>query len=267
MGNYKSVLKKIRLGQLQGGAVTGDSMLSVYPDMRTYSLPMMLRNYAEVDHLRPKIDPLLKKGMRKNGFELLGISEGGLVYLMSSDKILSTDDLKSHKVWIPEDDVLNESLFNKMGVSPISLPLADVYTGLQTGLIDTIGATPTGALAFQWHTRMQAVTDVPLLYIVGVLVISNKAFAKISDSDQAVVRKVMTDVFARMDSSSRKDNEKAREALKNNGIEFVKPEAAEIQYWKQLADEVINERSANVIESPLYQEITRLLNEYRKATR
>ena len=259
MGNDKSVMKKIRLGQLQGGALTGGSLASIYPDMQIYSLPMVFENYEEIDHVRPIIDPLLKKGMSDKGFTILGISDGGFAYLMSDSTVKNIDDLKQKKLWIPEDDVLNEALFRKMGVYPVTLPLADVYTGLQTGLIDTIGATTTGALAFQWHTRIRSITDVPLLYLVGVLVVDNKRFNKISPADQKIVKNVVAQTYAAMDDINRKDNDSARQALQKMGTEFVRPDEKEIAYWNTYADEVIEETGKKAASPELYKQLKDLL--------
>ncbi|MFW2440247.1 MAG: TRAP transporter substrate-binding protein DctP [Arenicellales bacterium] len=263
MGNDKSVMKKIRLGQLQGGALTGGSLATTYPDMQIYSLPMVFENYGEIDHVRPVIDPLLKQGMEKRGFTILGISEGGFAYLMSNSTVKNIADLKQHKLWIPEDDVLNEALFRKMGVNPVTLPLADVYTGLQTGLIDTIGATPTGSLAFQWHTRIRSITDVPLLYLVGVLVVDNKRFNKISAADQKILKDIVANTFTAMDEINRKDNENARQALQEMGTEFAKPDESEITYWNKLADEVIKETGSRAATPELYHKLKGLLDNYR----
>lgn len=259
MGNDKSVMKKIRLGQLQGGALTGGSLATVYPDMQIYSLPMVFESYAEIDSVRPVIDPLLKQGMNKAGFTILGISEGGFAYLMSDSTVKNVDDLKKKKLWIPEDDVLNEALFIKMGVNPSALPLADVYTGLQTGLIDTIGATPTGALAFQWHTRIRSITDVPLLYLVGVLVVDNKSFNKVTPPDQKIIKDVVAQTFLEMDDINRKDNADARQAMQKMGIEFVRPEDKEVAYWNTFADEVIEETGARAASPALYMKLKELL--------
>lgn len=261
MGNDKSVMKKIRLGQLQGGALTAGSMSLIFSDVQVYGLPMLFQSYAEVDYIRPRIDPLLKEGLARNGFVCLGISEGGFVYLMSDEPVRSIDQLKSRKVWMPEGDRLTEALFSRMGVPPIPLPLADVYTGLQTGLIDTVESIPTGALAFQWHTRISAVTEVPLSYLVGGLVVQKKRFDKLRPEDRKIVREVMDTVFARMDKQNREDNQQAVAALKNRGIEFVQPAAAERARWKSLAEETIKASGGEVTGSGIYREVLRLLEE------
>jgi TRAP-type C4-dicarboxylate transport system substrate-binding protein len=263
MGNDKSVMKKIRLGQLHGGALTGGSLATIYPDMQIYSLPMFLKSYEEADYLRPKIDPLLKEGMKKKGFVILGISEGGFAYIMSDKPVRSIEDLNKRKMWVPEDDYLNERLFKNMGISPIPLSIADVYTGLQTGLIDTLGSTPMAALAFQWHTRIGAVTDVPLVYLVGVLVVDQKRFKKIQAEDQKIVLDVMDRVFKDMDRLNRSDNDKALAALNNRNIEFVVPSTAELKRWKQYASQVIEQLGDKASSEKLYLQATGILTEFR----
>ena len=82
MGSDKSVLRKIRIGQLHGGLITGGGLASVYTDANLYSLPFLFRNYKEVDFIRGKMDPVLIAGLKKKGYISFGFSEGGFAYLM-----------------------------------------------------------------------------------------------------------------------------------------------------------------------------------------
>ena len=233
MGNDKSVLRKIRVGQLQGGALTGGGLLEIYPDSQIYSLPLAFHSYDEVDYVRSKMDDLIKNGLEERGYVSFGLGEGGFAYLMSNEPIRTSDDLKTHKVWIPEGDEISRTGLEALDVSPIPLPLIDVLTGLQTGLIDTIAASPTIAIALQWHTRVKYVTDTPLMYLYGILIVQRRAFEKMSPPDQAVVREVMENVFHRLNEQSRLDDKNARQALEEQGIKFVEPVEEDRLRWNQ----------------------------------
>ena len=156
--------------------------------------------------------------MAKKGLVVLGISQGGFAHLFSDKPIRNVDDLQGQKVWVPEDDKVTRYAFEKAKVSPIPLPIPDVYTGLQTGLLNTVGINPTGAIALQWHTKVKHMVDRPLLFIMGFLVVDKKAFNKLSKDDQNHVHHAVSAAFTRLDSSNRKDDENAKKALAANGI-------------------------------------------------
>ncbi len=265
MGNDQSMLRKIRIGQLHGAAVTGGGLVQVYRDSWIYTLPLMFMNYEEVDYVRARVDPLLMGGLEENGLVVLGISEGGFAYMMSTEPLYSVDDLKGQKVWIPEGDVISEVVFDIAGVTPVPLPLADVYTGLQTGLLNTVGSPPIASIAFQWHTKITHLTDVPLSYVAGFLVVDKKAFDRLKREDQAVVREVMGDTLKRLNKMNRADNKQAREALKSQGIEFIRPNAKEFGRWEQIADKATKRLGRDGVYSPeMYRIIQNNLSDFRR---
>ena len=241
MGNDKSVMRKIRAGQLHGGAITGGGLAEAYPDSQIYNLPLMFRSYEETDYVRSKMDSLIINGLKDRGFISFGLAEGGFAYLMSSGKIDRIDNLRNEKVWVPEGDIISRTMFDTLGVPPIPLPLTDVLTGLQTGLISTIGASSTGAIALQWHTRIKYAVDVPLMYFYGTMVIDRKTFEKISAPDQAVVREVMQRVFDKLNRQIRQDNEGATVALRQQGIEFLRLPPDELARLHQAAAQAVQQ--------------------------
>ncbi len=263
MGNDKSVLRKIRIGQLQGGAITGGGLAEIYPDAQIYSLPFVFRSLAEVDYVRQRMDDIILSGLEKKGFVGFGISEGGFAYLMSNRPVYSVEDLKPLKVWVPEGDDISRTAFSAVEVYPVSLPLTDVLTGLQTGLIDTVAASPIGAIALQWHTRVKYMTDMPLVYLYGTLIVSAKAFAELQTQDQAVVREVFGAMLRRLNAQNRHDNEQARQALQRQGIEFVKPRENGDGWHDVVVKSTSRLATENIFSKEMLQMLQQNLNEFR----
>jgi TRAP-type C4-dicarboxylate transport system substrate-binding protein len=241
MGNDRSVLRKMRVGQLHGGALTGGGVAMIYPEAQVYTIPFIFRDYAEVDYARQLMDPVLLAGLKEKGYISFGISEGGFAYLMSNSPVGGVDDLKGLKVWVPEGDEISRTAFEASGVSPISLPLTDVLTALQTGLIDTVASSAMGAIALQWHTRVKHLTYSPLMYLYGGMVVSAKQFEKLSAGDQRIVHEVMSGVFKRLDRLNRSDNQSAMAALQQQGIGFVTPDEIETQRWRAGLDSAMQQ--------------------------
>ncbi len=264
MGNDNSVLRKIRVGQLQGGAITGGGLADILPEAQVYSLPFTFRDYAEVDYVRKQMDPVLMQELEQEGYVGFGISEGGFAYLMSDEPVPGVSALKGHKIWVPEGDVISRTAFESTGVSPIPLPLTDVLTGLQTGLVDTVAATPTGAIALQWHTRVHNLTDIPLMYIYGTMVVKRRAFQRLSQDDQKIVREVMGDIFIRLNRQNREDNTSALAALKSQGISFVESNVVEQREWQGLVNNAMDNLIANKLFDPaIHQRLLGYRDTYR----
>lgn len=236
MGNDATVLRKIRVGQLHGGAFTGSELAPIYPDMMIYGLPFIFRDQAEVDTVRTRTDHLVKQGLAEKGLVAAGITGGGFAYLLSTQPIRGRDDLVKAKAWVPLNDVVSEVTYEVAGVNPVPLSIADVYTGLQTGLVDTVANTPSGTLAFQWHTRVRHLVDMPIAYVVGILALDKKTFDKLSADDQAILLEEMGAGVKRLDEQTQRDNAAAREALRKEGIEFFEPNAEERAYWQSVGE-------------------------------
>ena len=232
MGNDASVMRKMRIGQLHGGAFTSGTMADIYSDAQIYSLPFLLNNKAEADHIRAKFDAEIFAGLEKAGIVPMGLATGGFAYIMSQEPISRMAELEDKKLWLPQDDKLSEVAIEEIGANGVPLGLGDVYTGLQTGLIDTVGTSPAGAIALQWYTQVKYVMDFPLGYLGGWLAISQKGWSKLTPADQKIVRSVWADVYAKIDADTWDDGGNAKQALKNQGIEFVAVSVGDAPNWQ-----------------------------------
>jgi len=239
MGSEQSVLRKIRAGQLQGGAFSSGGLADVYPDIQLLNLPMLFDSFAEVDYVRARMEPVMKQNLEAKGFVLLGVAEAGFTRIFSAQPIGDLAAIRKSRLWAPEGDLMVEETYRSMGLSPVFLPISDVYTGLQTGLVDTVTATPSVAIAFQWHSNLGYMTETPLAYLVGLLAIDRHAFDRISSADQAIVRQEIALAVASLDKITREGERRAAEALQNQGFVFVRPESEEIAQWRRLAYESV----------------------------
>jgi TRAP-type C4-dicarboxylate transport system substrate-binding protein len=263
-GSDKKVLRKIRIGQLHGGAFTATGMADLYPGLNLYGIPLFFRSPDEVDFVRSKMDPLVRDGLYDAGFASFGFAEGGFAYLMSNEPIRTTDELRGRKVWVPEGDQASFLAMQEFGLAPTVLPITDVLTGLQTRLLDVVATSPVGALVLQWHTKVKYVTNVPVAYLIGFLALDRKYFDKLSAEDQAIMREVLEKNYRNLDAGAREDDAKALQALRQSGLEFIEVGEDEVARWRaQLSrvDQLMVEDGS--IDAPLLKQTIALLEAYR----
>ncbi len=264
MGNDAVVLRKMRLGQLQGGILTSSELSLVYPDSPVYSLPFLVSSWDEIEHVRKTVDPMLAKGFEERGIRMLGVSGLGFAYLMGDKPLGTAADMAGRKLWVPQNDAVASRIFEMGGVSTIPLPIGDVFTSLQTGLVDTVVNTPSGAVVLQWHGKMKHMVDLPLTFVVGFLVVDDKAWKKLAPADQAVLAKAFADAGRRMDVNTRRDDAAALEAMKKQGLKVAPMDPAEARRWQALGAQLITEMEAEKKISPeLLAAVRRALAEHR----
>jgi TRAP-type C4-dicarboxylate transport system substrate-binding protein len=100
MGTDAQVLRKIRVGQLHGGAFTTGGLSAEYKALNVYGIPLMFRSLDEVDYVRERLDPQLAEGLEEAGWISLGFSEGGFATLMANAPVRHVNDLRRQKVWV-----------------------------------------------------------------------------------------------------------------------------------------------------------------------
>ena len=220
-GDEPDVLKKIRFGQLHGGAFTGYGIGHIYSPTRVLELPFLFKNIEEVDYVRNRLMPEITQGYRDNGYEMLGWMEVGFIYFFSREPINSLQDLKSRRIWNWQGDPIGKAFFDASGLSPVPLSIIDVYTSLSTGLIDTVYAPPLGAIAMQWFTKTKYITNVPMANGIGSLVVSRRFFQDLPQDLQKLLKRTGQETGEKLVAATRIDNVDALEILKDRGMIMV----------------------------------------------
>jgi TRAP-type C4-dicarboxylate transport system substrate-binding protein len=266
MGSDAQVLRKIRVGQLQGGAFTAGGLAERYGALNLYGIPLLFRSLDEIDAVRAELDSDLEAGLARAGFTTFGFIEGGFANLLSNEPIRSVEDMRRKKVWVPEGDAISFMVMEALGLSPAVLPVTDVLTGLQTGLIDIAFASPVAALVLQWHTKVRYVTALPISYSMGIFAIESSVFEGLSAADQQVVREVMGRYIEELDREARDDNRKASEVLANSGLATVPVNAADVEGWRRTIEGLYPRlREHPDIDAAMFARLLDLLAEHRRA--
>ena len=236
-GNDKQVRRKMRTGQLHGGAFTSGGMNGFQKDADLFSLPMMFNTIQEARYVRKHMEPELRQRLEDAGYVNFGFAAAGFAYMMSNKPISTLEDFSGQKVWTPEGDPIGYAALRALGVAPVIMPITDVMTGLQTDLLDSLTVPPVGAVVFQWHTKLKYITELPVAYVYAALLIDKRAFSKISSEDQVIVREVMEGIYRKFDQNGVTDNRDAFEALLESGLQLTPTDTSEVNQWRGIVIE------------------------------
>ena len=263
-GNDNQVLRKMRIGQLHGGAFTSNILGEFQRDAILYAMPMLFNDLEEVQFARSRMDDKLRELIEQAGYVNFGFAGGGFAHIMSNRPIANLNDMQGLKVWIPDGDKMAYGAIRALGVSPVTMPLTDVLTGLQTELIDTIMSTPAGTIILQWNTGVSYFTELPLAYIFAMLIVDKKYFNRIQPDDQAIVREIMERVYLGFDQQGNEDKEKAYKALIDDGMKSVSPDQGQIPEWHAAVQKSNHQLAGEgVVDAGLLNEIECYVSAYR----
>lgn len=222
MGDEPDVLRKLRSQQLQAAFFTGYGVGRIYSPARVLEMPFFFKSTNESDYVRDLLMPEIEKGFRENGYELIGWPEVGFIHFFSKEPIKNLADLRLRKIWLWQGDPLGEAFANAAGIAPIPLSIVDVYTQLSAkhGSIDTVYNAPFGAIAMQWHTKLQYATNIPMTNALGALLIDSRYFNKLPVDLQKMLEITGKELGMHITRQGRIDNERSIEILKKSGMVF-----------------------------------------------
>jgi len=179
-GDAASVVRKMRSGQLDGGAVTAVGLAQVYKPILAFSMPGLFRDWPSLDRTRSAMLPKFQATFRKLGFELLGSGDVGKARTMSKGKAIRTPaDLKTRKVYVWRDDPVAPKLAKLIGFTPVLESIPGLLPALSAGRVDTITVPALAATQLQWWQHLDHVNASVAGIAIGGMLMSRKGFAKI----------------------------------------------------------------------------------------
>ncbi len=223
-GDEQDVLRKMRMGQIDGSPLGLDVLSQFVRECLVLQTPGLFRNYEQVDAVRAALTPQFDEEAYRNGFKTLVWGDVGRLRLFSKHKISKVSDLKSSRPWLyPASEMLKE-FYREIGATGVPLSLAEVYGGMQTGMIDTFWSTSALAAALQWHRTASFVSAQGLGFINGAVVIRRPAWEPLPESGKKGMTQIVSEQAHDNQVEIRKEDDKIFSRLLKRGYTAVKAE-------------------------------------------
>lgn len=254
-GDERDFVRKIKLGQLDGAAVTAIGLGMIDKSIRVLELPMMFQSAEELDYVADKMWPYFQKKFEKEGFKLNDRGEVGWIYFLSKNKVESLNDLKGQKLWMWGDDQLVGAMFKKMGLNGVPLGVPEVDAGLTSGKINAAYGSPVAAVALQWYTKVKYMTSMPMSFAIGATVFSTDSLKKISAEDQKTLEDIGKANAKKLRKVIRKANEDAKGTMTRKGITVVQTPVTMVdeftkdsqEAWKELVGKIYSKEELDMV--------------------
>ncbi len=227
------------------------------------NIPMGFRNFAEVDYVGEKLQPLLNERLLNKGFVVLFWSDAGWVRFFSKKPVQHPADLKKLKLfnWAGFPEQID--IYRSAGYNAVPLETADILPGLQTGLIEAVPCPPVFALAGQVDVRAPYMLDLNWAPLVGACVVRQDVWEKIPATTREALAKAALAVGAEIKANGRKEGEVSVEAMEKRGLKVTKVTPELETEWRAAAEAVYPKIRGSIVPADIFDKTMNLLKEFR----
>ena len=119
LGDESDMVRKMRLNQVQAGALTAEGLSYIDKGIYGLSLPLLVNSYPELDWLRAQVEPELRRRYAKKGFTVLAWADVGWAYWFTRDPVRTPDDLRTQRLFCWAGDPHGPRLWKTTGFHAI----------------------------------------------------------------------------------------------------------------------------------------------------
>ena len=224
LGQEKEAVEQVQLGAIQIARISLGVMGPVVNEVNVFNMPFVFRNEA---HMRAVIDgPIGQEILDKvtaSPARLVGLGfmDGGSRSLYTKKRVTKPDDLKGQKVRMMGNPLFVDTM-NAMGGNGIAMAYGEVFTALQTGVIDGAENNPPSYFtANHFSTPAKFYAQTNHLIIPEIFVMSKVAWDKLTPADQALIKRLSREAQLEQRGLWDKAVEENVAKLKASGVEFV----------------------------------------------
>ncbi len=265
-GGETELARRMRIGQLQGALLSVVGLHEIEPSISALqAMPLLFKNWEEVDYVREKMRPAMEKKFLDKGFVVLAWGDAGWVRFFSKEAAFRPDDYKKMKFFAWGGEADQQEIMKSLGYTPVPLETSDILPSVQTGMINVVPSTPYFALASQVYTMAPNMLEINWAPIVGALVVTKKAWDDMSPATQDVVRIAGEKAGVQIRSKARLEVEEAVDAMKKRGLIVNRPNPEQMREWNELADKLYPRIRGTLVPADTFDEVMRHLKTFRSS--
>jgi TRAP-type C4-dicarboxylate transport system substrate-binding protein len=207
------------------------------PALEAVDLPAIYPDFAA----SIKAHDAFLEAVRKYEDRLGGVVLGGYLwpgqYIVSRKPIRSPEDLKGLKIRVY--GAADTDFVRALGMQPVAIAFAEVYTALERGTVDAALTGSYPAFAIKLFEVAKYIVDVNHGPNSGVLVVSKRSWDKLSPDQQAALRKLGEEFSEKGWEIGRRTDKEGIDKNREKGMEFIAATPAMSAAVKKVVTEVV----------------------------
>ena len=223
LGDEKQMIEQAQMGAIDMIRVSMAPVAAILPEIEVFTLPYVFR---DEDHMHKIIDGDIGKQIGdkltsnpKSRLVFLGWMDSGTRNLITKNAVAKPEDLNGMKIRVQGSPVALATL-KDMGASAVAMGVSEVYSGLQTGVIDGADNNPPTYIAHNYLPVAKNYTLSGHFIIPEMLLYSKAKWDKLKPEQQQTILKLAREAQMEQRELWNAYNKQALDKMKAGGVQF-----------------------------------------------
>lgn len=263
-GDERSMISKVRIGQLQGMVLTATGLCEINPDFFSICLPALVRTDRELSYVLEKMRPHYESMLRNTGFVPIAWSKAGWVKFFSKRPVMYPSDLKAMKLSVGGQNDMFVQVWKVMGYQAVPVAIPQVLSALNSGMIEAVYSSPLAVGGYQWFGITKHMLDFNVSPFIGSILLSERSWRQVPADLRPKLMEAVREVEVKLDSDTVALENAAVETMRKHGLVIHQvSEDARTQWFKEFG-EAYKHLIGSVITQEAYDTINGYVQEIRK---
>jgi TRAP-type C4-dicarboxylate transport system substrate-binding protein len=261
-GEEEDMIRKMRIGQLDGAALTQLGWGLLDPGILALSTPFLIQEEEELEQVMEHSKSYFEERLESEGYRLFAFSKAGWVHFFGREPLIVPEDLMRMKLGVPAGSAEFVDTWRQIGFSAFSLPFGDILVGLQTGMIDAFYAPPLVAATFQWFAPARHMTALPVAPVVGAVIMRSQSLDRIPEELRGELLAAFDELAQQLNTEMGSLTDEALSAMVQQGLQIHQVPAEAAERWREIVGESIHVVLGRIIPQESYDLIADLVSRY-----
>ena len=188
LGNERDLAEGLRMGTIDMAYISQAVMENFEPKLGLFSLPFLFKNQEHAEKVvnGPIGQSLYDNILKEKGIRVFGSWRQNFRFVFSNKSIATASDFKGLKIRVPESPTYVNT-FKALGANPTPLPWGEVYTSMQTHVVDAFEVQSTSVGTEKLYEVSKYVAKTHHIMASSLVMINEKKWQALSPDLQKIV--------------------------------------------------------------------------------
>lgn len=264
-GDEPDILRKMKIGQYHAAALSVAGLADISKDFTVFEIPLFFHDEQEMFHVLRELTPGLRETLDDEGFVLLGWGYVGQVHFFTNELARTVEEMQRLRIFTWAGDEAMTSWWRQGGFKPVALAATDIVTGLQTGMIDALAVPPIYAMQVQFFKQAKYFADIPLIPMMGAILITKRAWNRISEADREVMLEAGRRAEDRIFETIPAIEQSAIGLMSGQGLEVVPIVGSEVEDdWVEIANDFAASMRGKTVPEAIFDRAAAIRDAWRR---